>query len=977
MATTVGQHSVAAFTSPINGTTPIDANTVRSNDNTVRLAYVDHDADTGIHVQSSTLASRPVAGTAGRKWITDESGVYTLWFDDGVNWHPVSSEAVALTVLCTTALNRGDVVKVVGWNNGQDLPEVAKVASSSDIAFAVMTQNATINTMGYAINTGTLQDIDTAAFAVGNILYPNTTGGFTATKPTSGVYQPVAFVLRSNATNGVVYVEFSAPRIVEASTNTASTVVLRDGSGNFSAGTITASSLAGTLTTAAQPNITSVGTLSTLTVSGNVTVDTNTLFVDSTNNRVGLGTASPTERLHVVGNGKFGTGAASNSQTLMVNTPSGTAAGLQLFQDANESWVMSNPASSTALAFSNSGTERMRLDASGNLGLGVSPQAGWQSTQKVFEIVGASTAQIVAYVNGINIGSNYYVNSAGNSIYSFTGQSSARYTQTTTGIHHWSTAPSGTAGNAITFTQAMTLDASGSLLVGQTSSSSSVYRIETNNATDNRFGMNVGGVLTGALQATSNEMKLLAAGASGVLTFQTAGTERARIDASGNLVLAAGNLSVASGSVIYLSGLGGNAYLQESSGSLFLGAGGAGRVQVNASGNLGLGVTPSASWSVGFKAFQIAGQGAGVSASTSASQVWLSSNGIYNGTNWIYGNSAAAGQYQIDTNAHKWNIAASGTAGNTITFTQAMTLDASGNLGIGITPSERLHVAGNVFRHNDPTNSNGYTIDVSTTTTRLATLFGGSSFAIRTGASGTDRLFLDSSGNLGLGVTPSAWNSSYKVVDVGNSLGIIGSSSAADLYFNAYIDSGSTFRYKQTATASAYSLAQSQHRWFIAPSGTAGNAITFTQAMTLDASGQLGVGTATPTRRLSVIGAAVPTYINVGSGDNTSLVGLLLGGTTNPSNGQVLYDNSNNSMQLFTSGTERARIDASGNLALASGYMRVAGASAGAASTTTIGNTTATTVGAAGGASALPATPLGYIIAHVGTTQVKIPYYTA
>lgn len=37
--------------------------------------------------------------------------------------------------------------------------------------------------------------------------------------------------------------------------------------------------------------------------------------------------------------------------------------------------------------------------------------------------------------------------------------------------------------------------------------------------------------------------------------------------------------------------------------------------------------------------------------------------------------------------------------------------------------------------------------------------------------------------------------------------------------------------------------------------------------------------------------------------------------------------------------------------------------------------TTETTVGAAGGASALPATPLGYLIAIVGTTTVKIPYY--
>jgi hypothetical protein len=65
------------------------------------------------------------------------------------------------------------------------------------------------------------------------------------------------------------------------SANTASKVVARDASGNFSAGTITATlsgsatsagsaTTAGTVTTAAQPNITSVGTLTSLTVTGNV-----------------------------------------------------------------------------------------------------------------------------------------------------------------------------------------------------------------------------------------------------------------------------------------------------------------------------------------------------------------------------------------------------------------------------------------------------------------------------------------------------------------------------------------------------------------------------------------------------------------------------------------------------------------------------------------------------------------------------------
>ena len=47
-----------------------------------------------------------------------------------------------------------------------------------------------------------------------------------------------------------------------------------------------------TLTTAAQPNITSVGTLSTLTISGDLTVDTNTLKVESSNNRVLVGKSS-------------------------------------------------------------------------------------------------------------------------------------------------------------------------------------------------------------------------------------------------------------------------------------------------------------------------------------------------------------------------------------------------------------------------------------------------------------------------------------------------------------------------------------------------------------------------------------------------------------------------------------------------------------------------------------------------------------
>jgi hypothetical protein len=105
MATTVGQHSVASFTSPINND-PLNADVVRGNDNTLRSAYVDHDADTGIHLQSSTLASRPAAGTAGRKWMTTDTGSIKVWYDNGSTWEEISYVAPTTSTLTVTGDTR-------------------------------------------------------------------------------------------------------------------------------------------------------------------------------------------------------------------------------------------------------------------------------------------------------------------------------------------------------------------------------------------------------------------------------------------------------------------------------------------------------------------------------------------------------------------------------------------------------------------------------------------------------------------------------------------------------------------------------------------------------------------------------------------------------------------------------------------------------------------------------------------------------
>jgi hypothetical protein len=56
---------------------------------------------------------------------------------------------------------------------------------------------------------------------------------------------------------------------------------------------------------------------------------------------------------------------------------------------------------------------------------------------------------------------------------------------------------------------------------------------------------------------------------------------------------------------------------------------------------------------------------------------------------------------------------------------------------------------------------------------------------------------------------------------------------------NALLNTSSAFVYSNTAASTYYTQNTGRHEWYNAPSGTAGNAITFTQAMTLDASGNL------------------------------------------------------------------------------------------------------------------------------------------
>jgi hypothetical protein len=185
----------------------------------------------------------------------------------------------------------------------------------------------------------------------------------------------------------------------------------------------------------------------------------------------------------------------------------------------------------------------------------------------------------------------------------------------------------------------------------------------------------------------------------------------------------------------------------------------------------------------------------------------------------------------------------------------------------------------------------------------------------------------DTAGNLGLGVTPSAW-ATYKAFDIGyagNGLHATGQNDL-NLASNVYYNAG--YKYAGSARANLLEMYNGEFYFKTAGSGTAGNAISFTQAMTLDANGNLMVGTTTQLARANFAESVI-------SGEADVLIGNSAGSGTN--NTAALYLSGQNSLiraaaikavigaanqhhlAFFTNfdydtPTERARIDSSGNL---------------------------------------------------------------
>ena len=95
-------------------------------------------------------------------------------------------------------------------------------------------------------------------------------------------------------------------------------------------------------------------------------------------------------------------------------------------------------------------------------------------------------------------------------------------------------------------------------------------------------------------------------------------------------------------------------------------------------------------------------------------------------------------------------------------------------------------------------------------------------------------------GNVGVGVTPEAWLSTYKALQIGAGGCVTGSNdnSFVSLNGNAYLDSAnSRYEYINSAYASQYQQYDGTHNFLVAPSGSADAAINWTTAMIIDNAG--------------------------------------------------------------------------------------------------------------------------------------------
>ena len=660
------------------------------------------------------------------------------------------------------------------------------------------------------------------------------------------------------------------------------------------------------------------------------------IFSTSLSGTTGSSLNAATEAMRIVANGNIGIGTTSPAAKLDVRTPAGTAANQYIFTGSNAAaatlqfgqtgaigWNTGITAtdgfyqigidtggvgytinrSGTAISahsWLTSGTEAMRIVANGNVGIGTtSPLAKVHSQVNTF-----TTADMVAYKAYNNQGVGVYANF----------QNSTTGTAITDGfligindsedvvLSNYEATNMLFSTNA---TEAMRIAANGNVGIGNTAPAQKLVVSGDTYLTGN-VGIGVAPSSTAALFSS----KTWASDASLWNTRIDTTDSNTAMTASQNkfgLAMTFTNLNQnksSDGLTTYNPGLYGGLFIMvngntatggNATGSLMSAV--EGRVQNFANGSTSNTITTAVpvtgtttqygsgiiTTAYGVKGTVIAGNNSvtgNVTTAYGVSSTITSNTAMTIGTGYLY-----QGAYSGATTTNKYGIYLTGETTNYF----------SGNTGIGTsTPGKKLDVNGDMVLPNNGI-LNFYD---SGAVARNALQFlsgelrhGGAGAGLSTQtfySSAVERMRIDASGNIGIGVAPSAWGSGQTYLQFG-ARGSLGQQDAGQIRLGVnYYNNGTNNIYIASTFANIYQQTSGEHRWLNAPSGTAGASIVFTQTMTLDASGNLGIGNTTPADKLSVTGTSNFTG-NMALGANLAVTGTVTSGTWQGSIVQPTY----------------------------------------------------------------------------------------
>ena len=199
-------------------------------------------------------------------------------------------------------------------------------------------------------------------------------------------------------------------------------------------------------------------------------------------------------------------------------------------------------------------------------------------------------------------------------------------------------------------------------------------------------------------------------------------------------------------------------------------------------------------------------------------------------------------------------------------------------------------------------------------------VYGAASTALRLWTNNSERAMIDASGTLGIATTPNTMHASYDGIQVKNSLWFTNSSNFSGFTQNAYYDGN--YKYATTGEATLFRQISGHFEFLSAVSDTADAQMYFSNRMRIANTGQVSIGTDTPTTLAEADNLTILDTghcgITIHSGTSSEGGIFFADGTSGADRyrGIIRYNQGSDYLQMYTAATERMRIHNDGEVEL-------------------------------------------------------------